>query len=60
MVLSDDTMAGSLCDLHLLVATGGRERTLDAYRRLLASADFELTEVRRVPTLPSILVAVAT
>lgn len=60
MVLSDDTMAGSLCDLHLLVATGGRERTLDAYRRLFASADFELTEVRRVPTLPSILVAVAT
>jgi hypothetical protein len=37
-----------LYDLHLLVMTGGRERTEEEFRTLLASAGFRLT--RMVPT----------
>ena len=31
MVMSENAVAGSLCDLHLLTATGGRERTAAEY-----------------------------
>src|SRR5262249_50235777 len=37
-----------LYDLHLLVMTGGRERTGEEFRTLLASAGFRLT--RTIPT----------
>jgi hypothetical protein len=37
-----------LFDLHLLVMTGGRERTEDEFRTLLAAAGFRLTRI--VPT----------
>jgi len=47
MVLPDEGFGGGLCDLHLLVATGGQERGLDEYRTLLAGAGFALDEVRR-------------
>lgn len=59
MVLPETGFAGSLCDLHLLVATGGQERTESAYRKLMDEAGFMLTGVRRIPALPSILVGVA-
>jgi 2-polyprenyl-3-methyl-5-hydroxy-6-metoxy-1,4-benzoquinol methylase len=59
MVLPEAGFAGSLCDLHLLMATGGQERTEDAYRRLMDEAGFTLNELRRIPALPSILVGVA-
>ncbi len=59
MVLPDDVPDGGLCDLHLLVATGGQERTRAAYERLLAASRFELREVRRIDALPSILIAEA-
>jgi len=59
MLLSEGQVAGALCDLHLLMATGGRERTLAHFERLLSAAGFEFAEVRRLPTLPSILVGVA-
>lgn len=59
MVLPEAGFAGALCDLHLLVATGGQERTESAYRKLMDKAGFTLTEVRRIPALPSILVGVA-
>jgi hypothetical protein len=59
MLLPDEGVAGSLCDLHLLMATGGRERSSEHYARLLAAAEFELAEVRRLPTLPSVIVGVA-
>lgn len=59
MVLSDENSDGGLCDLHLLMATGGKERTLGQFADLLKHAGFELREVRRLNTLPTILVAVA-
>lgn len=59
MMVPEDGVAGALCDLHLLVATGGEERTSAAYRRLLAGAGFGPREVRALPALPSVLVGVA-
>jgi L-alanine-DL-glutamate epimerase-like enolase superfamily enzyme len=44
----DEPSLAKLYDLHMLVLTGGRERTEDEYRELLAAADFELTKV--IPT----------
>ena len=59
MVLVEDAFAGALCDLHLLVVTGGRERTAGQFRKLFADGGFELTEVKHTAALPSILVGVA-
>lgn len=56
MVLPDESGAGGLCDLHLLTATGGQERTRAGYTRLFDAAGLLLREVVRVPALPSILV----
>jgi hypothetical protein len=39
---------GKFIDIVMLILTGGRERTPDEYRELLASAGFRLTRV--VPT----------
>lgn len=60
MLAPDESVAGGVCDLHLLVATGGRERSAEHFERLLAAAGFELTAVRRLPALPSVIVGVAT
>lgn len=57
MLLSDRGVSGALCDLHLLVATGGRERTQDAYEKLLTQTGFHLVDVRRVDALPAVLYA---
>jgi len=59
MLLSENGVAGSLCDLHLLMVTGGRERTAAEYVALLDDAGFEFKEIRRIPALPSIVVGVA-
>ena len=59
MLVSDECVAGALCDLHLLMVTGGRERSAAHYKRLLATASFELTAVQRLPALPSIILGVA-
>jgi hypothetical protein len=59
MVLPDEGGGGGLCDLHLLVATGGKERTRAAFARLLSSAGLVLRDVVRVPALLSILIAEA-
>ncbi|MFO8074279.1 MAG: methyltransferase [Armatimonadota bacterium] len=58
MLLSDVGSAGGLCDLHLLMATGGKERTVEQYSVLLDEAGFDLVEVRRLAALPSIIVGV--
>jgi hypothetical protein len=55
MLVSDDGFFGGLCDLHLLMATGGRERTADEYGVLLHQAGFELVEVRSLGALPSVM-----
>lgn len=59
MLLPDAGGDGGLCDLHLLVATGGRERTLADFSGLLRAAGFSSPEVRTLPALPTILVAEA-
>ena len=59
MLLSEHSVAGSLCDLHLLMVTGGRERTADDFEKLLGSTGFELREIRNLPALPSVIEASA-
>lgn len=59
MIVPDDGVAGSLCDLHLLMATGGQERSVAEYAALLEQAGFILSELRRIPALPSVIVGVA-
>lgn len=58
MLVPEGSVAGGLCDLHLLMATGGRERSAVHFGRLLAAAGFELAAVRRLPALPSVIVGV--
>jgi len=59
MLIPDGSVSGALCDLHLLVATGGRERSSVEFERLLRSSGFKLIDVRLIPALPSIVVGVA-
>jgi hypothetical protein len=59
MLVPETGVAGSLCDLHLLMATGGAERTSSEYTRLIEEAGFDLVDVRRIPALPSIIEGVA-
>jgi hypothetical protein len=49
--------AASLWDLQMLAVTGGRERTIADYRRLLTEAGFELTTERNVCLGISLLIA---
>ncbi len=58
MVMEEDGVAGSLCDIHLLVVAGGRERTAAEYEKLLAAANFALVEIRAITALTSVLIAV--
>lgn len=58
MLLDEGSAAGALCDLHLLVVTGGRERTRQDLERLLHSTGFRVEGVRALPALPSLLVGV--
>ncbi len=59
MLLPENGATGGLCDLHLLMATGGRERTATEYTSLLERAGFEAVDIRRISALPSIIVGVA-
>ena len=59
MVLPEEGFSGALCDLHLLVATGGQERAKEEYRRLLNESGFALKDVRGVPGILSVLIGVA-
>ncbi|WP_163783377.1 methyltransferase [Myxococcus vastator] len=59
MMLPSAGVAGALCDLHLLMTTGGRERSVDEYERLLNATGFQLQAVRTIAALPTILVGVA-
>ncbi len=42
-------------NLHMLCNVGGRERTLDHYRRLLAAAGFDLVDTAALPLDGSLL-----
>lgn len=56
MVLDEKEPNGSLLDLNMLVMTGGRERSLDDWRRLLDGAGFQLLETRSLPAVSDILI----
>jgi ubiquinone/menaquinone biosynthesis C-methylase UbiE len=59
MLLKEGEMSGGLCDIHLLMATGGQERTLTEYRHLLEETGFEFHESIRLSSLSTILVGIA-
>ena len=59
MVQERDSFGGSLCDLHLLMATGGKERSEDDFASLFESAGFSLIKTERINALPSVIVGVA-
>jgi hypothetical protein len=44
----DPSPEAALTDIHMLVMTGGRERTIEEFQELLAASGFEL--VRTIPT----------
>lgn len=60
MLLESDCTAGALCDLHLLVATGGRERTAEEFRILLERSGFHLEDMRETACVASLIMARAT
>jgi hypothetical protein len=49
---------GKVIDLIMLVLTGGRERTVDEYRELLASSGFRLNKVVQTPAEFAIIEAI--
>jgi hypothetical protein len=53
----NDPSLSKLYDLHMLVLTGGRERTESEYRALLAAADLDLTRVIRTDVPRSVIEA---
>jgi SAM-dependent methyltransferase len=64
VLIVDGVVAGpnepgsKLMDLLMLVLSGGRERTEDEWRELLAGGDFELRELRALPTGATLIEAV--
>jgi hypothetical protein len=59
MLMPEGGVAGSVCDLHLLMATGGRERTAAELESLFGRAGFALERVTHLPALPSMIVGEA-
>ena len=59
MVLDDGAPRGGLLDLHMLVTTGGRERTEQQFNSLLARAGFELLDVTPSTSVTSAIRALA-
>jgi hypothetical protein len=57
--LAPDPLRTALSDLNMLVAPGGRERTLEQYRALLARADLRLTEAVSTQTDVFVIEAVS-
>jgi hypothetical protein len=55
---SPDPVRTAFSDLNMLVMTGGRERTTDEYRALLAAAELDLTDI--VPTASQAFIIEAT
>ena len=59
MILDESGRAGGLLDLNMLVMTGGRERTLADFERLLGETGFRLTDVRPTGRVNSLVRAEA-
>ena len=59
MIPDETTGSGGLLDLNMLVMTGGRERTVNEFKDLLAEAGFGLRKVVPTKTVNSLIVAAA-
>ena len=59
MVKDDTTGSGSLLDLHMLVTTGGAERTEAQFRYMLDSSGFRVLDVIPTESVSSVIRAVA-
>lgn len=59
MLVPKPSVVGAMCDLHLLMTSGGRERTTEEYKHLLNKAEFNLEEVRSLESIVSVLVGTA-
>ncbi|WNG63190.1 methyltransferase domain-containing protein [Archangium gephyra] len=57
LVRGQEELGGSLLDLHMLVTTGGKERTEADFRTLLEMAGLRLVERRSLASVSQILVA---
>ena len=55
MMLDEKTGSGGLLDLHMLVMTGGRERTSKQFGDLLAEAGFEMIDVSPTASVSSVI-----
>lgn len=53
----EGSLSGSLLDLHMLLATGGRERTPSEHEVLLTRAGLRVVEVRPLPGINQVIVA---
>lgn len=60
LVRRSNSFDGGLLSLHLMVTSGGMERTAEHYERLLTSGGFRLVEVRPSRGISSVIVAEAT
>lgn len=58
MLLDDSRVRGALTDLHLLVATGGQERTAVDFAALFSAAGLELREHSKATALTSVITGV--
>ncbi len=58
-LLGREELGGSLLDVHMLVTTGGQERTLVEFEALLKRARFQLRECRPLSQASQVLVAEA-
>jgi hypothetical protein len=56
LLLGEESPGGGLCDLHLRVVTGGRERTLGDFEALLRRAGLRLVRHERMSTLLHLLI----
>ena len=55
MLLNKNDSSGALCDLHLLAATGGQERTLSEFKFLAKNAGLRIINVQKTKTLASLI-----
>ena len=56
MLLSKSTSSGALCDLHLLTATGGQERTEAEFDLLAKQVGLQIKQVIELPSLVSLII----
>jgi hypothetical protein len=56
MLMQESSSSGALCDLHLLAATGGKERSESQFECLSKQAGLRIKKIMKLPSLVSLLV----